>query len=147
MVRTCKTLTIAEIVKINRDQIESTGCGFFIKPDNFHNKSSLEYALTAVTQTIFGQHLYPTIIDKAAFLGWEIMRRHIFHDGNKRTGMTVCFTFLEINDYEIRIKDEDVIEVIDIAERVAGKEPRMELDEFKSWLESKTGKTGELFPS
>jgi hypothetical protein len=36
--------------------------------------------------TFGGEELYPTIVEKAAALGYSLIQNHPFLDGNKRTG-------------------------------------------------------------
>lgn len=67
--------------------------GLFVPPNNCHNRDSLEYALEAVDAVSFGQELYPSLSDKAALLAFKIIKNHVFHDGNKRTAITVCRAF------------------------------------------------------
>jgi hypothetical protein len=55
-----ETLTIEEIVEINRQQIEGFG-GLFLPFGNFHNRSSLEYALDILDAELFGTLLYPLV--------------------------------------------------------------------------------------
>jgi death-on-curing protein len=87
MDRTFETLTVAEIVEINRRMIESFGGIFFSGDRNLANPGSLEHALEEIQTTLFDQELYPTLFEKAAVIGWRIIAGYIFHDGNKRTGM------------------------------------------------------------
>ena len=48
-----------------------------------------------------GKDLYPTLIDKAATLGFAIIANHPFVDGNQLTGHAVMTIFLAINGVEI----------------------------------------------
>ncbi|MEO1149149.1 MAG: type II toxin-antitoxin system death-on-curing family toxin, partial [Cyanobacteria bacterium J06638_22] len=51
--------------------------------------------------TFGGEDLYPTLVDKAAALGFSLVMNHPFVDGNKRTGHAAMETFLVMNDLEI----------------------------------------------
>jgi death on curing protein len=139
MGRTRQTLTVADIVEINRRIIAEFGGIFLAGDNNLANPGSLEHALEEIQGSLFGQELYPTIIEKAAVLGWRIIANHVFHDGNKRTGMEVCYLFLRLNDYEMRIA-RDVIdtEIVDMALAIAT--DKVQLDEFARWLEQRTTK-------
>jgi death-on-curing protein len=100
---TFKILTVADIVTVNRSMITRFG-GFYVEADqNLGNPGALEYVFEAIQGSLFGQDLYPTLIEKAAVLCWKIIRNHVFHDGNKRTGMEVCRLFLDLNGYDMRI--------------------------------------------
>ena len=87
MVGTGKTLTVADIVEINRRMISHFGGIFFQGDDNLANRGSLEYVLAEIYGSLYGQELYPDIFQKAGLIAWRIIVGHIFHDGNKRTGM------------------------------------------------------------
>jgi death-on-curing protein len=134
---TLQVLTRADIVAINRRIIAEFGGIFFEGDDNLVNPGSLEHALEEIQGSLFGQEIYPTIVEKAAVIGWRIIANHVFHDGNKRTGMEVCYVFLRLNGYEMRIA-RDVIdtEVVDMALAIAN--GKVQLAEFTQWLEQRT---------
>ena len=50
--------------------------------------------------TFGGADLYPDIFTKAAVYLESIVNYHVFIDGNKRTGITVCARFLFLNGHE-----------------------------------------------
>jgi len=102
---TCQTLTVEEILDINRQLIlDHGGAGI-----GFLNRGSLEFALEEIHGSVFGTERCPTAFDKAATLGWRwIAKGHVFIDGNKRTGMVCALTFLEINGLEFDAPGEDV---------------------------------------
>lgn len=103
-------LTVERIVKVNRYHIEKTK-GLYIGSDNLHARGSLEWVVDAIRYPLFGVHRYPSIEEKAAQLGWVIIGGHVFHDGNKRTGMSVMIAFLKANGYVLRASDDELIEV------------------------------------
>mgnify|MGYP001562547895 CR=1 FL=1 len=53
----------------------------------------------APRQKVFGKELYDTMFLKAAVYARDIILNHPFLDGNKRTGMSAAFVFLEDNGY------------------------------------------------
>jgi len=71
----------------------------------------LESALEGVFATYDGQELYPTKEEKGARLGFTLISNHAFVDGNKRIGMYVMLTFLEVNGIRMDCTNEDVVEV------------------------------------
>ena len=71
----------------------------------------LDSALEGVYQTFDGQELYPTKEEKGARLGYSLISNHAFVDGNKRIGMYVMLTFLEVNGIHMDCANEDVVEV------------------------------------
>ncbi len=70
----------------------------------------LESALEGIFQTFDGKELYPTKEEKGARLGYMLISNHAFVDGNKRIGMHIMLTFLEVNGIRLDCSDEDIIE-------------------------------------
>jgi len=105
--RISETLTIDEIVEMNRQQIDMFG-GLFLPVNNFHNGESLEYALEAIDASPFGKVMFPTLPEKAAYLAFSIITNHVFHDGNKRTAIATCRLFLLVNGFDLEIEQETV---------------------------------------
>jgi death-on-curing protein len=129
-------LKFGEVVEINRRMIQRYGGVFFKGDDNLVNPGSLEYIQEAIRVSFFGHTLYPTLIEKAAALAWQIITVHTFHDGNKRTGMEACRLMLDLNGYTMRI-DADVVNVaLQVAERYIA------FSDFVRWLEQRTVETG-----
>lgn len=71
----------------------------------------LESALEAAFQTFDGQELYPTKEEKGARLGFALISNHAFVDGNKRIGMYVLLTFLEVNGIRLECDSDDIARV------------------------------------
>ena len=69
----------------------------------------LESAMEAAFSTFGGVELYPTKEEKAARLGFSLISNHAFVDGNKRIGMYVMLTFLEVNGIRMDCTNEDVV--------------------------------------
>jgi len=126
--RAFETLTKNEILEINRRMIEEFG-GFYLDfNDNLLNPSVLEHVLVEIESSLFGQDLYPEIIQKAGIIAWRINAGHIFYDGNKRTSVEVCRLFLEINGLILKLD----LSVIEIAIKIARNE--ITFQEFIDWL-------------
>ena len=70
----------------------------------------LDSALEGGFQTFGGQELYPTKEEKGARLGYSLISNHAFVDGNKRIGMYVMLTFLEVNGIHMDCTNNDVVE-------------------------------------
>lgn len=128
MVGTGKTLTVADIVEINRRMITHFGGIFFEGDDNLANRGSLEYVLAEIHGSLYGQELYPDLFQKAGLIAWRIIVGHIFHDGNKRTGMESCRLFLELNGFALRMD----MDIVTIALKIATH--KIEFDDFVEWL-------------
>lgn len=66
--------------------------------DGLRDEGLLDAAINMPLQTFGGQELYPTILEKAARLGYGLIRNHPFLDGNKRIGAHAMLVFLDINN-------------------------------------------------
>lgn len=68
----------------------------------------LESALEAAFSGFGGTEFYPTTEEKGARLGYNLISNHAFVDGNKRIGMFIMLTFLEVNGIRMDCSNEDV---------------------------------------
>ena len=71
----------------------------------------LESALEVAFSSYGGTEFYPSKEEKGARLGYNLISNHAFVDGNKRIGMCVLLTFLEINGTPIDPASEEVARV------------------------------------
>lgn len=78
---------------------------------NVRDISLLDSALESAFATFDGQELYPSKEEKGARLGFSLISNHAFVDGNKRIGIFVLLTFLEVNGIKIRPTNEEVARV------------------------------------
>lgn len=69
----------------------------------------LDSVLEGIYQTFDGRELYPTKEEKGARLGFTLIANHAFTDGNKRIGMYVMLTFLEVNGIRMDCTNGDVV--------------------------------------
>lgn len=89
----------------------------------------LESALESAFATFDGADLYPSKEEKGARLGFTLISNHAFVDGNKRIGMYVMLTFLEVNGIRIKASDKEISDTgLAIA---AGK---MKYQELLNWV-------------
>ena len=132
MVGTGKTLTVADIVEINRRMIVKFGGVFFEGDHNLAQPGSLDHLLAEIHGSLFGQELYPDVFQKAGLISWRVILGHIFHDGNKRTGMEACRLFLELNGYRLLMD----MAIVDVALKIATHE--IQFDEYVDWLKART---------
>ena len=70
--------------------------------DGLRDEGLLDSAIHAPMQTFGGQELYPSTLEKAARLGYGLIRNHPFADGNKRIGTHAMLVFLAINGVTLR---------------------------------------------
>ena len=95
-------LSIHELLALHERIAEQSGGGFGVR-----DLGLLESALAQPRQSFDGADLYPSLVEKAAALGFSLIGNHPFVDGNKRIGHAAMEIFLVLNGYEI---DADVDE-------------------------------------
>lgn len=78
---------------------------------NVRDVGLLDSALEGIYATFDGQDLYPTKAEKGARLGYTLISNHAFVDGNKRIGMYVMLTFLEVNGIRLDATNAEVYAV------------------------------------
>lgn len=113
-----KTLVLHKLI------VEETGGCADLRDGNL-----LDSALESAYATFDGKDLYPAEEDKAAKVGYSLISNHAFADGNKRIGMYVMLTFLEVNGIKLELTDDDVIQAgLGVA---SGK---MNYDDLLKWI-------------
>lgn len=93
-----------KVLLLHQLMIEATGGSVHLR-----DLGLLDSALEGAFATFGGQELYPSKEEKAAWLGYALISNHAFVDGNKRIGMYVMLTFLEINGIRMDPTNEDVV--------------------------------------
>ena len=89
----------------------------------------LDSAIEGAFATFDGVELYPSKEEKAAKLGYSLISNHAFVDGNKRIGVYVMLSFLELNGIHIEAADEDVVSLgLGVADG------RMEQKDILDWI-------------
>lgn len=117
-------LTLGEVLALYQDVMAMSGGRQGIR--------DMQALLSSVAQprmTFGGRQLYAGVIEKAAALGFSLVKNHPFVDGNKRVGHAAMETFLILNGYEIQASVDEQEEVI--LKVAAGKMSRVE---FVTWL-------------
>lgn len=89
-------LRLAEVIDLHRRVIEVSGGSHGLR-----DLGALESAVAQPRMTFGGEELYPTVVEKAAALGFTLVQNHPFIDGNKRVGHAALETFLVLNGLEI----------------------------------------------
>ena len=100
------------MIKISSEKIkllhqlvaEATGGSVGVRDEGL-----LDSAVEGAFATFDGTELYPSKEEKAAKLGYSLISNHAFVDGNKRIGVHVMISFLELNGIHIDSNDEDVV--------------------------------------
>ena len=75
------------------------------------DEALLESALEGAFAGFGDREFYPSKEEKGARLGYTLISNHAFVDGNKRIGMYVMLTFLEVNGIRLDCTNEEVAEV------------------------------------
>lgn len=101
-----KRLTKFQVIQIHSMLIQETG-GI----DGIRDDGLLDSALNSPFQSFDGEDIYKTIQAKAARLGFSLVNNHAFVDGNKRIGLLVMMTFLEMNGIMLECSNEELIEL------------------------------------
>lgn len=95
------------IIRLHKDLIAESGGSYEIRDDGL-----LDSAINAPFQSFGGTELYPTILEKASRLGFGLIKKHPFVDGNKRIGTHVMIVFLALNHIELVYEYKDLIDLI-----------------------------------
>lgn len=100
-------LTADEIVQINRYVIEQYSP---LEPMAVVDAGALDMIVNIPQATMYGHELYPNIEDKGSVLFYNLIKKHVFANGNKRTAFIALTVFLDLNGYELGIDTEPAVE-------------------------------------
>lgn len=100
-------LTKEQIIKLHDQLIRETGGSQGLRDD-----SLLDAAIHAPFQSYDGIDVFPSIQQKAARLGFGLVKNHAFVDGNKRIGAHVMLVFLALNKIELAYEQSELSDVI-----------------------------------
>lgn len=117
-------LSVGELIELHRQLLEQSGGAPGIR-----DLGALESAAAQPEMTFGGQELYPTLVEKAAALGFSLVMNHPFIDGNKRIGHAALETLLVLNDSMLSCSTEEQEQTI--LKLASGGLPR---SEFNEWL-------------
>ena len=93
-----------KVLLLHKIMAEATGGSVGVR-----DESLLEAALENAFAGYGDQEFYPSKEEKGARLGFELISNHAFVDGNKRIGMYVMLSFLEMNGIRIVCTDEELV--------------------------------------
>ncbi len=102
------------MIKFSKDKVlllhqliaEETGGSIGVRDEGL-----LESALETAFSSFGGKEFYPTKEEKGARLGYSLISNHAFVDGNKRIGVYIMITFLEVNGIHMDCTNEELTEV------------------------------------
>ena len=120
------------MIKFSKDKVlllhqliaEETGGSVGVRDEGL-----LESALEGAFASFDGQDFYPTKEEKGARLGYTLISNHAFVDGNKRIGMYIMLTFLEVNGIRLVCSNEEVATV-----GLAVASGEMDYDALLTWV-------------
>ncbi len=95
-----------KILLLHQVMAEATGGDIGVR-----DEALLESAIENIYATFDGIELYPSKEEKAARLGFSLISNHAFLDGNKRIGMYIMISFLELNGIKIDATNDDVVKL------------------------------------
>lgn len=94
-------LTREQVVLLHSQLIQETGGS-----DGVRDEGLLDSALHAPFQSYAGTDSFPSVQQKAARLGFGLVKNHAFVDGNKRIGAHVMLVFLALNRIELEYTED-----------------------------------------
>ncbi|MCQ4021806.1 MULTISPECIES: type II toxin-antitoxin system death-on-curing family toxin [unclassified Ruminococcus] len=117
-------LSKSQIITMHKSLLEETG-GL----DGIREEGLLDSAINAPFQKFDNTDLFPSIQQKAARLGYGIIKNHAFIDGNKRIGTHTMLVFLALNGIELDYTQKELYTTI---LNLAG--GKLELDDLTKWI-------------
>lgn len=99
--------------------------------DGIRDEAMLDSSLNTPFQTFEGVDLYPGVIEKAARIGYGLVKNHPFVDGNKRIGTHIMLMFLSLNNILLEYEDDDLIDVI-----LSIASGDMDDEKLREWIEN-----------
>lgn len=120
--------TLAEIIRLQQWIIQTTG-----GKSGVLDLRAIDSAVAQPQMTFGGANFYPTVTDKAAALGFSLIKNHGFDDGNKRIGYMAVRMFLRMNKHDLTgTVDEKAAVIFALAASEIGRE------EFTEWVRAHT---------
>lgn len=113
-----------KVLLLHKIMAEATGGSAGVRDDGL-----LDSALESAYAGFGDKEFYPTKEEKGARLGYALISNHAFVDGNKRIGIYVMLSFLEMNGVPIWCTDEELVRVC-----LSVADGRMGYDELLQWV-------------
>ncbi len=95
-----------KVLLLHKLLAEATGGGVGVR-----DEALLDSALEAAYAGFGEKEFYPTKEEKGARLGYALISNHAFVDGNKRIGVYVMLSFLEMNGIKIACTDDELVHI------------------------------------
>ena len=100
-------LSKKQIIALHSYLVTETGGSNGIRDEKL-----LESAISAPFQTFDNMEVFPSIQQKAARLGYGLIKNHAFVDGNKRIGAHAMLVFLALNKIELDYTQTELSDTI-----------------------------------
>ena len=113
-----------KVLLLHQIMAEATGGSVGVRDEGL-----LDSALEGAFARFGGQEFYPTKEEKGARLGYTLISNHAFVDGNKRIGVYIMLSFLEMNGIRLQCTDD---ELVDVGLSVAS--GKMKYEELLQWV-------------
>ena len=113
-----------KVLLLHQIMAEATGGSVGVRDEGL-----LDSALEGAFAGSGDREFYPTKEEKGARLGYTLISNHAFVDGNKRIGVYIMLSFLEMNGIRLQCTDD---ELVDIGLSVAS--GRMKYEELLQWV-------------
>jgi len=105
-------LTVEELLEIQRDQIDRYGGTHGVRDPGL-----LESAAAQPQARFSGEFLHADLFEMAAAHLFHLTSNHPFLDGNKRIGAAAALIFLELNDIEVEITEDELVDRVLVVAR------------------------------
>ena len=113
-----------KILLLHKILAEATGGSAGVR-----DEALLDSALESAFAGFGDKEFYPTKEEKGARLGYALISNQAFVDGNKRIGLYVMLSFLEMNGVPVQCTDDELVKIgLSVAEGNMG------YDELLQWV-------------
>jgi death-on-curing protein len=120
------------MIRISKEQVAALHSHLISETggtDGIRDEGLQESAIAAPFQAFGDIEAFPSVLQKAARLGYGLIKNHAFIDGNKRIGVHSMLVFLALNSIELGYTQE---ELSDVVIRVAAGE--LNCDGLLQWI-------------
>ena len=113
-----------KILLLHKIMAEATGGGVGVR-----DEALLDSAIEAAFAGYGDREFYPAKEEKGSRLGYALISNHAFLDGNKRIGIYVMLSFLEMNGIRIKCTDDELVVIgLSVADG------RMKYEDLLQWV-------------
>ena len=95
-----------KVLLLHQIMAEATGGSVGLRDEGL-----LDSALEDACAGFGDREFYPTKEEKGARLGYTLISNHAFVDGNKRIGVYIMLSFLEMNGIRLQCTDEELVNI------------------------------------